>query len=178
MHQDHRRNTAHKNKYNKRTLSSLTGPQRLNKMQQSLRNRKSSCDEPNIPHNSTRVLISGPRQSCKIEVPIDAADTKCFQTEYITSDELVSHLQQYLRDLLVLEEELEDTRIRLVSERDFFPKLCFRTFLATEESRDKVRTREDDEGKICDGLSELEATAESIFSFLCSYNASDIGMCS
>ena len=86
-------------------------------------------------------------------------------------------MQTYLKDMLVLEEELEDTRIRLASERDFFPKVCFRTFLATEESRERMRVNEDDTGAPSDGLSELEASATSIYAFMKVHSASTIGMC-
>ena len=78
----------------------------------------------------------------------------------------------------MLENELEDTRIRLVNERDFFPKLCFRTFLATNESRELMRVNEDEQGKISDGLTELEATSETIYTFIRNYSVSQIGMCS
>lgn len=49
-----------------------------------------------------------------------------------------------MRDVLVLDDELEDTRIRLVSERDFFPKVCFKAFLCTEESKERFRVNSDD----------------------------------
>ena len=63
--------------------------------------------------------------------------TKCFHTDHITDSELVQHLQTYLNDILELDNELEDTRIRLVTERDFYPKTCFRAFLATAESKEQ-----------------------------------------
>ena len=87
------------------------------------------------------------------------------------------HLQTYIKDLLVLENELEDTRIRLAFERDFFPKVCFKTFLATDESRECLRLKEDETGAPSDGLSELEATPASIYAFMKVHSASSIGMC-
>ena len=80
-----------------------------------------------------KVTITGPKQSCKLEEP--TVHTKCFHTDYITDKELVDHLQTYLSDVLVLENELEDTRIRLATERDFYPKVCFKAFLATQASK-------------------------------------------
>ena len=79
------------------------------------------------------MTIIGPKQSCKLDGKV--THTKCFHTDYITDEELVSHLQTYLKDQLVLDNELEDARIRLATERDFFPKICFKAFLATEESK-------------------------------------------
>ena len=40
-----------------------------------------------------------------------------------------------------------------------------------------MRLKEDEEGKISDGLTELEATSDTIYRFLCDYSTSDIGMC-
>ena len=82
-----------------------------------------------------------------------------------------------MRDLLVLDNELEDTRIRLVNERDFFPKVCFRAFLCTEESKELFRVRSDDDKRLSDGLSELEANLDSIFDFIVTNARTDIGMC-
>ena len=121
------------------------------------------------------MTITGPRQSCKIEGK--TAHTKCFHTDHITDEELVSHLQTYLRDLLVLDNELEDTRIRLVTERDFFPKVCFKSFLCTAESKEQFRVNSDNAMKLSDGLSELEANTETIYSFMLDNSRSDIGMC-
>lgn len=130
---DTRRVIAHKKTLNAKTLASLTGPAKLNPVQQCLRNRR-CCPAPDCPHSINKVTITGPRQSCKLEGK--TAHTKCFHTDHITDNELVSHLQTYLRDLLVLDDELEDTRIRLVTERDFFPKVCFKAFLSTAESKE------------------------------------------
>jgi len=77
---------------------------------------------------------------------------------------------------LVLDNELEDTRIRLSTERDFYPKVCFRSFIATSESREQLR-KNLAEGKDSDGLTELEADSESIYGFIKKNSASDIGMC-
>lgn len=82
----------------------------------------------------TKVTLTGPMQSCKLDGK--TAHTKCFHTDHITDEELVIHLQTYLKDLLVLDHELEHTRIKLVTERDFYPKVCFKSLLATSESRD------------------------------------------
>ena len=68
--------------------------------------------------------------------------------------------------MLVLDNELEDTRIRLVTERDFFPKVCFKVFLCTEKSKEEFRVKSDDENKVSDGLTELEANADTIYSFM------------
>ena len=84
----------------------------------------------------------------------------------------------YLKDLLVLENELEDTRIRLATERDFYPKVCFKAFLATAESKDLQRREEDSNGKPSDGLSELEATSDSIYEFIRDNAQTSLGMCS
>lgn len=89
----------------------------------------------------------------------------------------MSHLQTYLRDLLVLDDELEDSRIRLVNERDFFPKVCFRAFLCTEESKEVFRKRSDDDKRLSDGLSELEANLDSIYDFIVLNARTEIGMC-
>ena len=78
---------------------------------------------------------------------------------------------------MVLDNELEDTRIRLANERDFFPKVCFKTFLCTAESKEKFRVNSDDAQKTSDGLSELEATADTIYDFMMENSRSDIGMC-
>ena len=98
---------------------------------------------PGCPHSVQKVTMTGPRQSCKLDDK--TTHTKCFHTDYITDQELVSHLQTYLRDLLVLDNELEDTRIRLACERDFFPKVCFKAFLCTEESKELFRVKSDDD---------------------------------
>ena len=76
--------------------------------------------------------INWPEKSCKFSA--NTVHTKCFKTDYITDKELVCHLQTYLKDLLVLDEELEDARIRLVTERDFYPRNSFISFLAARTS--------------------------------------------
>ena len=172
---DCRRMVAHQKTLNEKSLASLTGPQRLNSVQQCLRNRR-CCPAPDCPHSAYKVWITGPRQSCKLEA--STAHTKCFHTDHITDEELVVHLQTYLKDLLVLEDELEDTRIRLVAERDFYPKVCFKAFLATSNAKEKVKRNEDATGMPNDELSYLEASAESIYAFLCKKGTSSIGMCS
>ena len=70
-----------------------------------------------------------------------------------------------MKDVLVLDNELEDTRIRLATERDFYPKVCFTSFLATTETKDKLMKVNRDEEK-SDGLSELEANSASIYAFM------------
>ena len=77
-------------------------------------------------------------------------------------------MQTYLSDVLVLENELEDTRIRLANERDFYPKLCFKQFLVTEASKEESRKIEDAdvEGKPSDGLTELVADPTTIYAFI------------
>lgn len=87
------------------------------------------------------------------------------------------HLQTYLKDLLVLDNELEDTRIRLATERDFYPKVCFKSLLATAESHDQFKANLE-EGKVTDGLSELEASTDSIFNFIRQNTINEVGMCS
>ena len=77
----------------------------------------------------------------------------------------------------MLDNELEDSRIRLVSERDFYPKICFKAFLATEGSKEQMRQNLDG-GKQSDGLSELEADVDTIFDFIRENSQSSIGMCS
>lgn len=112
-------------------------------------------------------MITEPLQTVKLEKKDErTAHTKCYQTDHITDQELVSHLQTYLKDVLVLDNELEDTRIRLVTERDFFPKVCFKVFLCTEKSKEEFRVKSDDEKKVSDGLTELEANADTIYSFM------------
>lgn len=123
----------------------------------------------------TKVTVTGPVQSCKLDSK--TAHTKCFHTDHITDEELVSHLQTYFKDLLVLDHELEHARIKLVTERDFYPKVCFKNLLATKESKDQYLANLD-EGKVTDGLSELEATADSIYSFIRENAVNEIGMCS
>ena len=50
LKEDTRRMSAHKKTMNAKTLSSLTGPQKLNPVQQCLRNRR-CCPAPNCPHS-------------------------------------------------------------------------------------------------------------------------------
>jgi len=73
---------------------------------------------------------------------------------------------------------LEDTRIRLATERDFYPKLCFKKFLATAESREKMRLAEDRTNLPSDGLTDLEATVDSIYAFVRDHAVTGVGMCS
>ena len=120
---DCRRNVQHRKTLNEKTLASLTGPQKLNQTQSFLRNRTKK-DE--------KVWLSNPEKTDYFEW--QTKHTNAYHTDHITDELLVSHLQTYLKDLLVLQDELEDTRIRLAFERDFFPKVCFKTFLATEAS--------------------------------------------
>ena len=40
-----------------------------------------------------------------------------------------------MKDQLVIDNEMEDARIRLSNERDFYPKVCFKTYLVTAESK-------------------------------------------
>ena len=135
---ENRRTVAHKKAFNARTLSSLTGPSKLTPVQQCLRNRR-CCPALDCPHSMLKVSITGPIQSCKLDSK--TAHTKCFHTDHITDEELLVHLQTYLKDLLVLDHELEDTRIRLVNERDFYPKVCFKNLLATQESVDAYKAK-------------------------------------
>ena len=39
---------------------------------------------------------------------------------------------------------MEDIKIRLASERDFYPKVCFKNYLATPESLEELRKKKDD----------------------------------
>jgi hypothetical protein len=55
-------------------------------------------------------------------------------TEHVPVQQQVSSLQDYLRDQLMLDQELEAIKIRLASERDFYPKFCFDRYLAVEET--------------------------------------------
>ena len=79
---------------------------------------------------------------------------------------MVRHFHSYMHDQLVLDNEMEDARTRLANERDFYPKVCFRTFLATEESKVSNEASVED----------LKATPESIFEFIKSQPRSELGM--
>ena len=61
---------------------------------------------------------------------------------------------------------MEDARIRLVNERDFYPKLCFKTYLATKDSKAQ---------KDAD-INDLRATSDTIFEFIKSQPRSGLGM--
>ena len=61
-------------------------------------------------------------------------------TDHMTDEEMIGHFHSYMRDQLVLDNEMEDARIRLSNERDFYPKVCFRTYLVTEESKAQKET--------------------------------------
>lgn len=49
-----------------------------------------------------------------------------------------------MKDQLVIDNEMEDARIRLSNERDFYPKVCFKTYLATTESKASRDTEVED----------------------------------
>ena len=88
--------------------------------------------------------------------PGKAAHTKCFQTDHITDEKMLSHFQRFMSDQLVLDNEMEDARIRLANERDFYPKVCFKLFLAKPESKQSADT----------DILDMRATAESIYDFI------------
>ena len=79
---------------------------------------------------------------------------------------MVSHFQRFMTDQLVLDNEMEDARIRLACERDFYPKVCFNRFLATHESKQSADTP----------ISEMRATADTIFEFISSVPRPEVGM--
>ena len=56
----------------------------------------------------------------------------------------------------MLDNEMEDARIRLACERDFYPKVCFQRFLATPETRASAD----------ESIVDVRATADSIYDFL------------
>jgi len=45
----------------------------------------------------------------------------------------LSSLQDYLRDQLILDQELESIKIKLANERDFYPRYCFEKYLANDD---------------------------------------------
>ena len=73
-----------------------------------------------------------------------------------------------MADQLVLDNEVEDARIRLACERDFYPKVCFKLFLATAESKQSADTH----------ITDMRATADSIYDFMKGQPRSEIGMIS
>ena len=66
----------------------------------------------------------------------------------------MSSLQDYLRDQLLLDEELESNKIKLANERDFYVRFCFETYLAQEDG---------------------SASVKSIYNFICDYPCEEIG---
>ena len=87
-------------------------------------------------------------------------------TDHMTDEEMIGHFHSYMRDQLVLDNEMEDARIRLSNERDFYPKVCFRTYLVTEESKAQKET----------DINDLRANSYTIFEFIKSQPRSDLGM--
>ena len=61
-----------------------------------------------------------------------------------------------MKDQLVIDNEMEDARIRLSNERDFYPKVCFKTYLVTAESKASNDAEVED----------MKATSQTIFEFI------------
>ena len=168
---DQRRNQAHKASFNQKTLASLTAPNDasvrlgLQSTGQPLRNRCHVGLAPACPSTGKGSQTTAKKmdQSCKLG---KAAHTKCFHTAHITDEKMVSHFQGFMADQLVLDNEMEDARIRLACERDFYPKVCFQRFLATPETRASTDV----------SIADVRATADSIHDFLRSQPGSEIGM--
>lgn len=66
----------------------------------------------------------------------------------------MSSLQDYLRDQLLLDQELEAIKIKLASERDFYPRFCFEKYLANDD---------------------YTTCADRIFKFMTEYPCNEIG---
>lgn len=122
-----RRFKPHKSNFNKKHLASLTT---TNKAAAETRRRR---------ENSRGGAFSGSRgrseedmdRSCRLNLSI--AHTKCFKTDSVAPEEARTLQNAFSYNQVVLEDELEDSRIRLASHRDFYPRLVFERYLAFED---------------------------------------------
>lgn len=120
LHPDTRRNLAHKETHNEKTVASLTAPAETHQNNKvHLRNRKRACSSIHLGTISQKMH---PHHS------------KCYHTNHIKDSELQEHMKAYLRDLLVLDQEREAFKIALTNDRDFYPTYCFDKFIKQEGS--------------------------------------------
>lgn len=167
-----RRFKAHKSNFNKKHLASLTT---TNKAAAEQRRRRENSRGA-LSHSRGRSEEEMDR-SCRLNLSI--AHTKCFKTDCVAPEEARTLQNAFSYNQVVLEDELEDCRIRLTSHRDFYPRLVFERYLALEESAEFGGETSAFDDTVRQSVSEGQrrASAESIYQFIVkNRGASDLGM--
>ncbi|CDW84542.1 UNKNOWN [Stylonychia lemnae] len=78
----------------------------------------------------------------QLETQTELAKTLTFKTDYISSEKIVKNFITYVQEQIILDDQLEDLRIKLTNDRDFYPQQVYKTYLNQDSSLNDIEPNE------------------------------------